>query len=170
MNEAATTGAGGKTNLILRVFGEESGARKALGLGVWLGAWGSGRLGRIGYVVAALVLYGLLGVIQWFILDAMQPEPIQLTPTYQPMSETQQLIATGASFALSILTLLIGLNIAAKRIRAIGAPGWGGAAALTVINGVALLAIPGVAYPWLPIVILIALMVLPNGLLKWNER
>lgn len=155
----------GESNFMARVFGEESGVRQAFGLGVWFGAWRSGRLGRIGYVVAAFVLYGMLGAIQWFILDALKPDPFQLTPTSEPMSEFAQSATVAASLAMSALTLVVGLNIAAKRIRAMGAPGWGGAAVLTAVNGVALFAIPDLAYPWLAIAIMVALMVLPNGLL-----
>jgi uncharacterized membrane protein YhaH (DUF805 family) len=155
----------GESNFMARVFGEESGVQQAFGLGVWFGAWRSGKLGRIGYIVAAFVLYGMLGAIQWFILDALKPEPFQLTPTSEPMSEFAQMATVAASLAMSVLTLVVGLNIAAKRIRAIGAPGWGGALVLTLVNGAALFAIPDLAYPWLAIAIMALLMVLPNGLL-----
>lgn len=165
MSEAAAAEAGGELNFLMRVFGEDSGVRQAHGLGVWFGAWRSGRLGRIGYVLAVLVLYGMLGAIQWLILDALEPEPIQLTPGSQPMSETAQMAAVAASLAMSALTLVCGLNLMAKRIRAIGAPGWGGAVALTAINGVAVFAIPAIAYPWTGLATLVALMIVPNGLL-----
>lgn len=156
----------GQARLIQKIFDDESGVNQALGLGVWFGAWTDGRLGRLGYVAAALTLYGLLGVAQWFVMDALEPEPFQLTPVSQPMSETARWAILALSSALSLVTMVAGLNIAAKRIRAIGAPGWGGAIGLAVLNTAAVFAAPQLAYPWLALVVLIGLIVLPNGLLK----
>lgn len=166
MSEMTNSGMGGDTSFIMRIFGDDSGVRRFMGLGIWIGAWTDGRLGRIGYLIAALTLYGLLGLVQWLLIGFMTPDPIQLTPTSQPMSEFMQMASIAAMIGASALTLIIGMNIAAKRIRAIGAPGWGGAIAITVINAAAFLTIPQFTYPWLSLGIMVLLMALPNGLLK----
>ncbi len=166
MSDMAIPESRGDSNFVFRCFGEDSGVRQFFGLGVWIGAWTEGRLNRVGYVLAALILYGLLGLVQWMLLDIMTPDPIQLTPTSQPMSDSMQFLWLAAITGISMVTLIIGLNIAAKRIRAIGGPGWGGAALLTVINAVSFFTIPEIASPWLSIVFMVALAVLPNGMLK----
>jgi len=165
MSDAIAPESMGETNFLTRLFGDESGARQAQGLGVWFGAWRAGRLGRIGYLLATLVLYGLLGLVQWFLLGLMEPSPLQLTPQHEPVSEAVQSAARAASLAISLLTLVVILNVTAKRLRAIGAPGWGGAAVLALLNGVAIFAFPGVADPWATIAIMALLIVIPNGML-----
>jgi len=170
MSESAAMGDMDAPNVLTRVFGEDSGARQAFGFGVWFGAWRTGRLGRVGYVAAAFVLYGMLGLIQWFILDALEPDPIQLTPNSQPMSALMQNAALAASLAMSALTLVVGLNIAAKRFRHIGLPGWAAAAAYFVFLAGLTVALSGPTGGWAALGGLVLLALAPGGLIRKGAR
>ena len=151
MSDGAT---GGRRSLMERVFGADSGAGAAFGLGVWFGAWRSGRLGRVGYIVAVVLLYGVLGAAQWLMLDAMEPDPVaQMMPDYQPMSQTAQSAVVTVFTALSIVTLIAGCNVLAKRVRDIGWPGWGTVLGLTVVHVGGFFAAPTIFYPWFGLII-----------------
>lgn len=154
-----------KAPMMERIFGAQSGARFALGLGVWFGAWRSGELGRIGYLIAVVLLYGLLGVAQWLMLDAMQPDPIaEMLPDHQPMSQSTQTVIFAAFTALSVLTLLLGCNVLAKRVRHIGWPGWWTVLGLTIVNIGGFFAAPTIFYPWFGLLVLIVPALIPGGL------
>ncbi len=124
---------------------------------VLFGEWRKGRIARVEFVAYSLLiwamLYGLLLLQAWPVegqIDVLQTRHIGTSILVLP--------------AAAIAALLGTLNLSAKRIRDMGAPGWLSTIGITAVNAGLIFVLPGFAYPWFSIAVFLALAVVPSDL------
>lgn len=124
--------------------------------------WRKDRAGRLGFVGCSAAIWAVL-----FWVLSLLPDPLE---------ENVETIGSGvpigllvAIAAFGLLALLASLNLAAKRIRDIGAPGWIVVIGLTLLNGILILAAPRLAYPWFSVAVFAVLSLTPSGALATRK-
>ena len=117
--------------------------------------WRAGRIGRLTYLAAAGAVWAVLWGTAWLVMAPTLAEamvPANAAPTF-PM----------AGGALSLLALAASINLAAKRFRDIGLPGWLSVLGLTALHAALLFTVPGLVYPWFGLAVLAVLVLTPTG-------
>ena len=117
--------------------------------------WRAGRIGRLTYLAASAALWAVLWGTAWLVMPPTLEQamvPANAAPTF-PM----------AGGALSLLALAASINLAAKRFRDIGLPGWLSVLGLTALHAALLFTVPGLVYPWFGLAVLAVLVLTPTG-------
>jgi uncharacterized membrane protein YhaH (DUF805 family) len=119
--------------------------------------WRAGRLGRLAFVAYSVAIWALL-----YGMHSLLPSPLEKNgaPLGAKVSVAGPLLAA----VLGLVVLVVSLNIAAKRFRDAGLPGWITVLGLTIVNGTLIYFVPGLTYPWFSLAVFAALAVMPPGL------
>lgn len=125
-------------------------------LRIFFGDWIGGRLGRVPFLLASLAIWAVL-----LLAGAAAGPIVPEDPGAEVGSGTLVLIFLFA--LLSLVAMAASFNIAAKRLRDIGLPGWWTLLGLTVLSTVLLVTVPAYSYPWFSILVFAALCLVPSG-------
>ena len=119
--------------------------------------WRAGCIGRLTYLAAAGAVWAAL----WGMAHLMLPPTLE--EAMVPVDASP--LAPLAGAALGLLALAASTNLAAKRFRDIGLPGWLSVLGLTALHAVLLFTVPGLIYPWFGLAVLAVLVLTPTGAL-----
>jgi uncharacterized membrane protein YhaH (DUF805 family) len=119
--------------------------------------WRAGRLGRLAFIAYSLTIWAIL-----YGTHLLLPSPLK--GSGPPLGANVSVAAPLLAAILGIVALVVSLNLAAKRFRDIGLPGWITVLGLTVVNGTLIYFTPALAYPWFSLAVFAALAATPPGL------
>lgn len=116
----------------------------------------TGRVGRLAFVGCSAAIWALL-----YGVGLLMPGPITDEELLSP--NELHIIAIAV---LGVLSLIVTLNLAAKRFRDMGAPGWWALLGVTLLNTVLIFTVPGLAYPWFGFIVLALLALAPTDVVS----
>lgn len=119
--------------------------------------WRAGRLGRLAFIAYSVAIWAVLYGTHLLL-------PSSLDEKGAPLGSNVSVAGPLLAAILGAVVLVVSLNIAAKRLRDTGLPGWITVLALTVVNGTLIYFFPGLAYPWFGIAVFAALAATPTSL------
>lgn len=119
--------------------------------------WRVGRLGRVAFIAYSLAVWAIL-----YGTHLLVPSPLEENGA--PLGANVSVAGPLLAAILGMVVLVVSLNLAAKRFRDIGVPGWITVLGLTVVNGTLIYFVPGLAYPWFSLAVFAALAITPPGL------
>ena len=119
--------------------------------------WRAGRIGRLTYLAATGAVWAAL----WGMVHLMLPPTLE--EAMVPVDASP--LAPLAGAVVGVLALAASMNLAAKRFRDIGLPGWLSVLGLTVLHTALLFTVPGLIYPWFGLAVLAVLVLTPTGAL-----
>lgn len=119
--------------------------------------WRTGRIGRAAFVAYSVAIWAVL-----YGTHLLLPSPLEGKGA--PLGSNVSVAAPLFVAILGMVALIASLNLAAKRFRDVGLPGWTTVVGVTVVNGTLLYLVPGLAYPWFSLAVFAALAATPPGL------
>lgn len=119
--------------------------------------WRTGRIGRPAFIAYSAAIWAVL-----YGTHLLLPSPLEEKGA--PLGSNVSVVAPLLAAMLGVIALVVSLNLAAKRFREIGLPGWITVIGVTVVNGTLLYLVPGLSYPWFSLAVFAALAATPPGL------
>ena len=121
--------------------------------------WRRGRVGRTVFMACSVAISAAL-------YSALLLLPLPLEEKVEFSGGNSSVLVLSLIGTLGLLALFGSLNLAAKRFRDIGAPGWTATIGVTVLNGALVFLAPGLTYPWFSILVFSVLALTPSRFLS----